>query len=243
MPKLKKLLVGIRPASKMFRIPSIDGLIIDALLALRGVKPISDEYYKEIATNHEQGTFRLQNSELGNILRVDMSNVILIKDAYDLESHINIEKAFTEFESIWTTLNEILEIHDVRRIGIAAEYQISLDEKNPNIEVMEKLCKLKRPTHPGKFHLRFEDRRPTKDGLAPDIEKSDFVNVIFDFYDSEMDSEHPTQGAINANIDYQKYYSPLLSRNIWDEVKIQSRKFESEIKSFKTLLKEYKLVP
>jgi hypothetical protein len=226
----------------MFRIPSIDGLIIDAVLARRGMRPIEDEYYKEIATNHEQGTFRLQNKEQGNILRVDMSNVVLIKDAYESEAHINTEKALIEFESIWITLNEILEMYDVRRIGIAAEFQIESSEKNPNIPAMELLCKLKTPPHPGKFHLRFEDRRETKEGVAPDVDKSDFVNVIYDFYDSELDAEHPSSGGLNANIDYQKYFSPLLSRNIWDEVKIQSRKFESELKSFKTLLKEYKLV-
>ena len=184
---------------------SIDGLMIDALLAQRGIKPLDDEYYKEIATNRELGTFRLQNLDLGNILRVDMNSVVLIKDAYDSQSHINIEKTFTEFEVIWDALNQILEMNDVRCIGIAAEYQIDLGAKNPNIPAMDLLCKIKKPAHPGKFHLRYEDRRQTKDGLVPDINKSDFVNVIFDYYDSEMDTEHPSPGSFNANIDYQKY--------------------------------------
>lgn len=242
MLKLKKFIIGIQPASKMFRIPSINGLIIDDVLARRGTKPLGDNYYEEIATNQDQGTFGLQNKERSNLLRVDMSNVVLIKDAYESESNIHTDKTITEFTAIWNVVNGHLGMHNVRRIGVAAEYQIDHGEKNPNISAMDNLCKLPRPNHPGKFHLRFEDRRATKEGSAPDIHKSHFINVIYAYYDSELDADHPTPGFFNANIDYQKYYSPLLTTNIWDEVKIQARMFDQELKSFRKLLKEYNLV-
>jgi hypothetical protein len=241
MLQMNKFLVGIRPSSKMFRVSSIDGLIIDAVLARRGQHPLDDEYFSEITTAREGVVFSLQNKDLGNILRVDRDNVVLIKDAYDIGSPIHPEKALDEFEAIWNTLNKVLEMGDVRRIGIAAEYQIEVEGKNPSTRAMESLCKLPQPAHTGKFNLRFEDRRSTREGIAPDIQKSDFVNVIYHYYDAELDVDHPAPGLLNANLDYQRYYSPLLSRNIWDEVKIHFRKFEGERKTFKDLLKEYKL--
>ena len=226
----------------MFRVNTLNGSIIDAVLALRGSKPIDDEYYKEVASNNDQGSYRLQNQKLGNILKFDLSNVVFTKDAYDLGSAINIEKSLGEFEVIWNAINGILQMHDVRRIGFSVEHRIDLSGVNPNSQAMATLCKLSTPSHPAKFLLHFEDRRPTKEGHFPDIEKSHFVNVIYDYYDSDQDVDHPEPGFLNANIDYQQYYSPLISRNIWDEVKIHSRRFNDELKSFRTSLKDKKLV-
>lgn len=242
MLEIKKFVVGIRPSSKMFRIPAIGGLIVDAVLARRGVKPLSDEYYSEITTNYEKGALRLQNKELGNVMRIDLSNVLFMKDASESGRHINIDKALLEFEAIWGAVNETLKISDVRRIGVFAEYHIDYQGENVNAIAMNLLTKISSPAHPGKFHLRYEDRRPTKDGIAPDIEKSDFVNVIYEYYDLELDSDHPLPGHMGVSVDYQKYYSPLLSKNIWDEVRIQKRKFDTELKSFRGKLKELNLV-
>lgn len=240
--ELLKFIVGIRPSSKIFRLSSLEGMIIDSILSLRGKKPIEAEYYSEVATNIEQGAFRLQNNELGNIIRVDQSNIIFIKDSYETGNVINTEKVLGEFYEIWSAINKVLKLNDVRRIGIAAEFRISSDVNNINIKALEVFSKISPPKHPGKFHLRYEDRREAKTGKIPDIEKSDFVNVIYDYYDSEMDVDHPKPGLLNTNIDVQRYFSPLLTKNIWEEVKIQKRKFDNEIKDFRANLKRIEMV-
>ena len=210
MLKVNKFLIGIRPASRMFRVPSVVGLIIDAILAERGGKKLEDEYYSEVASNHEKSSYRLRNEELGNILRIDLENIIFIKDFYVTGKQFNFKKVFDEFAYIWKIINQYLKLNDVRRIGIVAEHQFELEAQNINTKLVQSLTRFNDLKHPAKFMLRFENRYPTKEGVAPDIDKSDFINVIYSIYDGELDAEHPGKGLINANIDVQRYFSPLL---------------------------------
>ncbi len=241
MVKVNKLVLGIRTSLTMFRVAPLSGQIIDEVLSCRGKKPLDDEYYSDVATNLEQGFFMLQNLELGNTLHIDKKNIVFIKDGYEQSNKdISLNKAINEFSFVWNILNERLKVRDIRRIGIVAEHQVK--KNNGSKVLIESFTSLSLPPHPAKFHLKYEERKPTKEGLAPDIEKDDFMNVIYSFYDSEIDTEHPTPDAVNLNIDVQRYYSPLISSNVSKEISNLSRQFENEEKKFISLLKEKGLV-
>ena len=51
MIKIRKFIIGIRPASKMFRISSLAGQIIDSILSERGTKFREGKYFTEISSN------------------------------------------------------------------------------------------------------------------------------------------------------------------------------------------------
>ena len=90
--------------------------------------------------------------------------------------------------------------------------------------------------------LKYEDRRLTKEGAIPDIKKSNFINVIRDYYDSELDVDHPEENCINSNIDVQQYYSPLFNGGVYEEVIKLRRIFEEEWKRLGEELKSKGLV-
>ena len=201
-------------------------------------RTIDEKYYTQIARNNETGSYKLFNEELGNVLKLDLDNVIFIKDYYNSTKTFNFNKVLTEFKQIWTIVNDILKLKDIRRIGIVAEHQIDIDKANVNKRLIESLTTFNETNHPAKFLLRFENRCPTKEGIAPDIKKSDFVNVIQDIYDSEFDTENPKKGSFNANIDIQRYYSPLLKANVVEEVKKLNKTFIKETKKLESFLRE-----
>ena len=243
MIQIKKFLIGIRPASKMFRMTSLSGSIIDAILSERGSKkPLDEKYYTKIARNNETGNYQLYNEELGNVLKLDLDNVIFIKDYYKSTKVYSFDKVLVEFKQIWSIVNDILKLNDIRRIGMVAEHQIEFGEANVNKQLIKSLTTFNKTTHPAKFFLRFENRYPTKEGIAPDIKKDDFLNVIYDIYDSERDIENPQKGSFNANVDIQKYYSPLLKANVVDEVKKINKTFMKEKRTFESFLKEKGLI-
>lgn len=233
-----KFVIGIRPANKMFRITSRGGEIIDAILALRGVTKgfPEDEYYSSIATNYEQGAFKLANEELGNSLRFDLNNIMFIKDFFDEDKPINVEQCINEFEVLWKVLDEILKVRGIRRIGIVMEHHIPASHASKTL--LESITALKGSAHPAKFLMQFEDRHPTREGVAPDIKKSDFINVIHSYYDGELDTDRPTENVINANLDVQRYYSPLLDTGVVSEVKRVYDSFKIERKKFEASLRE-----
>lgn len=236
MLKIRKFVIGVRPASKMFRVSSLVGEAIDAVLARRGIKPLEDEYYSEVATNIEQGAFQLKSENLVNVLRIDRDNVIFTKDYYNIDKVIDIEAAILEFAAIWSALEDILKIRDIRRIGFVAEHRIYEEKSNASAILMKTLTTIPPPIYPAKFLLRYEERQPTAEGLAPDIKKSDFVNVITDYYDAEVDADHSERDAANANIDVQKYYAPPLSSNVVSEVRKLQKLFNKELERFNKYL-------
>lgn len=243
MTRIKKFSIGIRPASKMFRMTSLSGLIIDKILSEReSNKHLDQKYYTQIARNNETGNYKLYNEELGNVLMLELDNIIFIKDYYKATKTFNFNKVCAEFKQIWGIVNDILQLKDIRRIGMVAEHQINVDETNVNKQLVEALTTLNKTSHPAKFFLRFENRYPTKEGIAPDIKKSDFVNVIQGFYDSEVDMGNPKKGSFNANIDIQRYYSPLLKGNVVEEVKKLNKTFIKELKTFELFLREKGLI-
>lgn len=236
--RIKKITLGIRPSQKMFRVSSLHGTLVDSVLSLRGTKPIDDEYYKEITRSVEQGIIQLRNEDQGNTLRVDLENVVFIKDFYASEKQINVDDVLKEFRAIWKQINEVLRVRDIRRIGLVAEHRTAIEKDNPSAVLLKKLTSISAGAHPAKFILRFEDRRLTTKGGIPDFKKDDFTNVICDYYDSEVDAEHPKQDHFNANLDVQRYYSPLFNGNVFDEVVAIRQQFSKEQDRVKSDLKQ-----
>lgn len=241
MMSIKKIAIGIRPSSRMFRIPSVIGLIIDTILSERGGKKLPDEYYSEISSNHEKASYRLRNETLGNTLIIDMEHILFVKNYYTIKKHSDIKDVFSEFSCIWQTVNEYLKVKDIRRLGIVSEHQFIVD--NTNKKLLDSLTCFQDVKHPAKFRLNFENRHQTAEGLAPDIERSDFLNVIYDIYDGELDVEHPQKGTVNANLDVQRYFSPLIKSNIPEEVAKLHKIFLKEQAKFESFLKDRELLP
>jgi hypothetical protein len=190
------------------------------VLSLRGEKPIDDEYYTEVTRTNEPFAIQLKNEERGNILTVDLSNITFTKDFYDSGKQFDIEDVLKEFRAIWKQVNEVLHVKEVRRIGIVLEHQIEVGENSASAALLTKLTSIASSGHVAKFMLHFEERSRTTKGGVPDLNKDDFINVIRDYYDSERDSDHPKEGHINVNLDVQRYYSPLLNGNVFDEVAV-----------------------
>lgn len=242
MIRISKFVVGIRPSQKMFRVSSLYGSLVDTILSLRGTKLFEDEYYTEVSRNVEQGTVQLRNEELGNILRIDQDNVVFTKDYYLNEKKHDINDALQEFRTIWKHLNDELHARNIRRIGIVAEHQIVAKDTKASETLLKALTTITTAGHPAKFILKIEDRRlPTKGGI-PDIKKDDFINVIREFYDSDLDVDHAKTGSINVNIDVQRYYSPLFNGNVFDEVTVLQKLFMEEKARLEDDLKKRGLV-
>lgn len=228
MIPISKFTIGIRPSSKIFRITSLAGSLIDSILELRGSKLIHDDYFSEVSRNQDHGGMSLKDESGTNTLGIDLDNIIFTKDHYDSEKKLNIETTLKEFHELWKVVNASLKIHDIRRIGLVAEHRFPTTKNNAGKLLLEKFTSLDSQNHPAKLALRYEDRRLTKEGAIPDIKKSNFINVIRDYYDSELDIDHPEDDNINANIDVQQYYSPLLNGSVFNEIIRLKKIFEEE---------------
>ncbi|MEQ8857599.1 MAG: hypothetical protein RIC56_03035 [Pseudomonadales bacterium] len=241
MIDIQKLTIGVRPALKVFRLHTLGGSLVDSLLAARGsTKPLAPDYFHTIGTNVEKGAYRLASEDNSNVLTMQPADVIFTKDAYDLESSIDLGEFLREFDAIWKVLDETLHFRDVRRIGIVAETRIW--GKSAHRSLFHRLMNLDIP-NPFKLNLRFEERRQTKEGLAPDLEKSDYVNIIHSYYASSLDTEHPEDDAVNANLDVQRYYMPWLTSDVPRSAAQVSRTFEREFARLDKILKEIEGYP
>lgn len=184
----------------------------------------------------------LRNDEQGKFLSVDMDQFVFTKDYYETERSFDLEKSISEFRSIWKSANEVLKMKDIRRIGIVAEHQVSVTQGTSGKTLIAAFTKIRPLGHPAKVQLRYEDRALTREGAIPNINTNAFFNVIYDIYDSELDVNHPLVDHINANIDFQKYYSPLFNGNVSDEVKVLKTEFLKKRNSFEADLKERGIV-
>lgn len=155
--RIKKFTVGIKPSQKMFRVSSIHGLLVDSVLSIRGNRPIDDVYYTEVSRNVEQGVIQLRNEDLGNTLRVDLENIVFIKDHYLSEKQFDVGDALKEFRLIWKQVNEVLHVRDIRRIGIVAEHRIAVDKNNPSALLLNALTSIPASAHPAKDVLHGHD--------------------------------------------------------------------------------------
>lgn len=234
MSAVKKFVLGIRPANKMFRVESLKGLLVDAFLEARG-KEISESYYTSIAETGAAPFVALQNEEEGNYLIIDRDNVVFTKSKYKTNSHVDLDEAIGEFRKIWNIAQKIINLKGIRRIGYVAEHRITPNGNN-NAELLKALTKISGKEFPFGFNLHFESRAPSKGSTSVDIEKGRFTNVIYDYYDSAMDSAEKEPNKINANIDYQKYFMPLIDTGKFDEMEKVFFEFKKELAKFEAEL-------
>lgn len=244
MVRIKKFIVGIKPATRMFRIGALGGSVIDAVLAARMDKQLSETYFTDIGRMTDRsGGYVISNEELGNFLRIEDSNIIFLKDIYTSEKKVDLKEILAEWRFLWKVVNGILDVHDIRRVGVAAEHQFEAVGGTPSNKLHNAFLTGSHPQHAGRFNLQYEERRPPigKTGL-PDAKKDAFVNVIHHYYDSEADEEHSAEGHINANLDVQKYYAPFFNGSVFDEVTEVFRMFQKEKEVFDADLKKRGLV-
>lgn len=234
MTAVRKLTLGLRTENKTFRIDSIWGMLVDSILEARG-KEIPNTYYTQIAETSKKGVVNLLNEDEGNSLLITRQDIAFTKDAYP-NGHVNLDEAFSEFSRVWNVVQKTLKLKGVRRIGIVAEHRLNPPNNN-NLELMAKLTKLTGKENVANFSLHFENRVPVKAGTVIDVQKGSFTNLIYDFYDSAIDTTDSEVGKINANFDYQNYFTPSLDTRISEEMENHFYAFKKELVKFDDELK------
>lgn len=237
MSCVKKFTLGFQPETKAFRVESLRGIIIDELLRAIG-NEIPETYYTSIAEG-TGGLISLTNKDQSNLLNVDRQNIVLTKSAYENESHVNTDETFKEFSKLFEIIQKTVKFRGIRRIGFVAEHRFD-SEKGSSGHLLQMLSKIPNKNNPANFSLHFEARGPVP-GQLFDTSKGAFVNCIYDFYDSTMDAQFPTEGKINANFDFQRYYSPSLDTKIWQETEKHFYAFKKELAKFQSDLTDWGL--
>ena len=231
MHKVRKATIGIRPTEKMFRVASLSGLVADEIIAASSSKSLAEGYFTNVTKANGGSSLRLTNESLGHYLIVDVENIVFSHDHYDTDREFDADAFFTSFKVLWNSLNSVLKVKRVRRIGYVAEYRFPKKEA-ASAYLVERITKLKPHGYPDKFSLSYESRRGTSIGGLPDPIKDDFFNHIRQIYDSSADVDHPKSGHYNANLDVQRYYAPPLTKEVSGEVELIRREFERTLPSF-----------
>lgn len=224
MTIVRKFSIGVMPFTKMFRMLGVAGSACDAVLRLRS-KALVDDFYKEVGWSADRTVCKLSNSALGNALTLTEESVIFTKDYHENDKTFSFEKTLAEFKTVYAALNASLNIQDIRRIGVVAEYRLTVEAKSPSSWLREKLTTNPSTLVTDKFFMKFEEREFASDGRAPDPKKADFINYIYHFYDSVLDADHSAPGFVDANLDVQHYFSPVLNSSVPDEVQKLYRHF------------------
>ena len=226
MPIIRKFTFGVLPFAKMFRVHGLGGAATDAVLKVRG-QGLSDSYFDEIGVNAERTAYRLTGEDQINSLHITEESITFTKDLHEADGVFNFRKSLEDFKVIWQALQSSLAVSDIRRLGMVAEYRYSVPHKHPSMWLREKLLTLPSTQVTDKFTLRFEERRFAADGIAPDPKKADFINYIYQYYDSALDMSHPLPGYVDVNVDVQRYFAPMLTSNVIEECSKLHRHFET----------------
>jgi hypothetical protein len=232
MPKVYKAVIGVKPVTKIFRVRSMGGELADAVLAARGSHGLSDDFYTNVGFSPANTAVRLNNDALGNVLLVDLENIVFTKNLYENGKQFDFDDFCSQFRAVWEVANSVLQVKNIRRIGYVAEFRFPV-KNAASKHLLESLTKLNCVGHADKFTLSFESRNLTDDGKIPDWDKGDFINVIRQLYDSAIDTENATPGFLNANLDVQRYYAPAFNGRVADEVmKLHNRHFQGASKIY-----------
>ena len=243
MAKLLKVVIGVKPAKRMFRVTSLSGEVLDALIESVGEKHLPDDYYTQATRSSDGSYIRLADADDINILSVDTENIIFTKDHYDKDIRINFDDAQKEFQQVWDACQSVLKVRNIRRIGIVGEFRIDPIESNPSLSLLSKLTRFERQGHVAKFSMQFETRHlTTNDKGLPDVKASDFWNCIETYYDSELDADHSNGNQITAMLDVQRYFTPLLNGNVPEEVRKLRKRFEDITHQMKDRLEKLGLM-
>lgn len=226
MAIVRKFTIGVQPFAKSFRMHGLGGVATDAVLRLRG-KSLPDDFFSDIGVNTERTVYRLSSEDQTNSLQLTEDSVSFTKDYYEAKTSFDFRKVLEEFRVLWSAVDGVLKMVDIRRIGMVAEYRYSVDDKNASVWLRSKLTAIPTKLATDKLTMRFEEREFAKDGGIPDPKKADFLNCIYTIYDSTLDVNHPTPGFVDVDVDAQRYYTPLLNGNVSDEVLKLHKHFES----------------
>jgi len=237
--QLHRFVIGIQFNKRMFRLPSLGGLLIDEVLSLReSDKKIKDNYFTQVSipvTKDNEYTISLIDDNGINSLEILPDQFRFKKTSIKNNSAVNVDKTIQEFEIFWKAANKIITFPAARRIGFVGEFRISEDqENNAGRQLIDSLTKFNPPENCSRFKLTFEDRDLTKEGSVSSIDTDDFWNKILTFYISDTD-ETPEKGKINANMDLQKYFNPAKANPLKELNNIKNKFIEEKVKFKKNL--------
>jgi hypothetical protein len=237
--KFHRIIIAIQLNTKMFRLSSLSGQLIDDMLNLRNTeKDISDDYFTKVSTspNLDDMQVSLTNEDNSHELIFQSSQVILRTTALNDGTLVSTERAYKEFELFWKKADKLMHFPAVRRIGFVAEFRAEEKTKNSSSnDLMKALLKSDKNNHSGRFHLQYEDHSLKDNGEIPNASIDDYWNTIYTYYASERD-ETPEKDKINANIDIQKYYAPAKSGALAELRKVKERFTKEKTKFKKSLL-------
>ena len=238
---LHRFTVGIKFNERMFRLPSIGGLVIDEVLKLReSEKKIKASYFTLVSTpvteSNEYSISLIDDNKL-NSLAILPDQFVFKKTSAEDGSAVNVEKAINEFQIFWKVANKIADFPSVRRIGFVGEFRLNERKAGDSgRQLIDTLTKFSVPDSCGRFQLTYEDRDLMTNGSRASTGSDDFWNNIFTYYISDSD-ETPEKGKINANIDVQKYYSPAKTDPL-KELSVIKKRFSEDKDKFKKQLNE-----
>lgn len=243
MLKIYKISAGFRFSQSAFRVGTLHGMLTDEILSLVSQKPFLDhKYFDSILLQKERNGLMLRNENKGHQLNITTDDFIFTHDRYDPDQHLSLEKFFSHFEAIWRKVDKTLSIPAIRRIGIVAEHRIE-NTKFPSSKLISSITKMKPTQFAGKFICNFEKRIPVANSVNLDVSNDEFLNLIYSFYDSEMDSQTPASNAVNANLDVQKYYGPTIESGFITELGKVRTIFMDHWKDFEQEIKDWGLNP
>lgn len=239
MTVFRKFTIGVAPYARMYRMYGAGGQVVDAVLALR-LKALSEDFFEEVLVQSDRNGYRLTGRHGGNVLSFNDQNITFTRDYYDSQDVFDFNKVLDQFRIIWGAINSVLQIADVRRVGMVSESKYEVPSKAPSAWMRNTFTPLfESKLHAEKFQMRFEDRELAADGLAPDPKKSDFINTIYQIYDSSLDIDHPMPGYMFTNTDVQRYFTPVISgKGVPDEALKLKKHFDAASKKLDDRLKD-----
>lgn len=240
---LHRFHIGIRFNKRMFRLPSIGGLLVDDLLThpAHGKKNGKPLFNRVSAEKNHKGEYvvSLTDENKSNVVSISPEQFDFKRSGND-ESSVSIEKTLKELKLLWNVADRVVKFPAIRMIGFVGEFRF--EEEAPNNggkQFMKTLTNFQLPNYCSNFNLNFE-YGTSADGSTPDKKKDDFWDTHYSFYLSDRD-ETPKPGHLNCNLDVQKYFSPA-KNNPNEEFATILKRFKSEKDKFINTLKECGLI-
>lgn len=241
--KITKISIGIQPAIRVFRVNDLRGSIIDNLINMGGNNLISDPYFSELITSPSEDGFIVRNEINTHALTVKFDNIIFTH-SFNNSVIYNKDSFQSDFIAAWSIIDDILDVSNIRRLGIVAEWHHESASKNISKLLLKKLTTLDTGNFPAKFKLHYEGRRPTKEKVAPDIKKDDLTNTIFEISEDIRSIAGRDMAVIHLTIDTQRYFTPPLKAGsrVPKEVSKLFSIFESNAKKAHDNLRNFEII-
>jgi len=210
--KLYRSTIGIQFNRKMFRLPSVGGLVVDQILSgIEAESALGAGFFTQVSypnTGEGEYSISLIDDKKTNTLSILPNQFVFKKADTSDGAVVTIEKAISEFKVLWKLANQVIKFPETRRIGMVGEFVREEKSKDKGaLELLSSLTKLDSPENSKKFHFTYESRELNKNGKIADSDTDDFINTIYTFYLGGTD-ETPLPSSIFMNIDVQKYYNP-----------------------------------